>query len=624
MDESLPPEIGGFRLESEIGRGGMGVVYLAAQSFPERKVALKILSSDFARDPSFRARFIRESNAAAAIEHPNIVPVHAAGEDGGRLYLAMRYVEGTDLRSTLARDGALPPERAARICAQVADALEAAHEQGLVHRDVKPGNILLDSREHAYLSDFGLIKPTQTGTEFTKTGQFIGSLEYVAPEQIRGDAIDSRADIYSLGCVLFECLTGRAPFHRENEVATLYAHLEEHAPNPKDARSDVPNSLAAVVERSMSKRPEDRFASASEMGAALRSTPPPSGPLRQRPRALFAGVALAVIAIVALVATVASVSGDDVDAAGASSSPSIVADPLAASLAHVNPETGELLSTTPDLPRPEIAFPHVEVGEGSVWVLSASQLTQVDPNGGSVVRATTMRGLLPSDSRSLAVGFRTVWVGDWGLVHRVNPATGEELRPVALWGVTDAGGVAYVAVGEGNAWAVSEAGLLFRIDPLTASKDGSVDVSQSASGIGAGSDAVWVVDDLHGTLTRVDAATLDIVGTYPAPGDMNAIAIGAGAVWLLDSNAGVVIPFHPGTSEFGAPIRVGIGPTDVATGLGSVWVTNQGEGTLSQIDPITGDVETVPIGGPAAAIAIDEPTEAVWVVLAQASKGSAG
>ena len=624
MDESLPPEIGGFRLESEIGRGGMGVVYLAAQSFPERKVALKILSSDFARDPSFRARFIRESNAAAAIEHPNIVPVHAAGEDGGRLYLAMRYVEGTDLRSTLARDGALPPERAARICAQVADALEAAHEQGLVHRDVKPGNILLDSREHAYLSDFGLIKPTQTGTEFTKTGQFMGSVEYVAPEQIRGDAIDSRADIYSLGCVLFECLTGRAPFHRENEVATLYAHLEEHAPNPKDARSDVPNSLAAVVERSMSKRPEDRFASASEMGAALRSTPPPSGPLRQRPRALFAGVALAVIAIVALVATVASVSGDDVDAAGASSSPSIVADPLAASLAHVNPETGELLSTTPDLPRPEIAFPHVEVGEGSVWVLSASQLTQVDPNGGSVVRATTMRGLLPSDSRSLAVGFRTVWVGDWGLVHRVNPATGEELRPVALWGVTDAGGVAYVAVGEGNAWAVSEAGLLFRIDPLTASKDGSVDVSQSASGIGAGSDAVWVVDDLHGTLTRVDAATLDIVGTYPAPGDMNAIAIGAGAVWLLDSNAGVVIPFHPGTSEFGAPIRVGIGPTDVATGLGSVWVTNQGEGTLSQIDPITGDVETVPIGGPAAAIAIDEPTEAVWVVLAQASKGSAG
>jgi serine/threonine-protein kinase len=181
--------------------------------------------------------------------------------------------------------------------------------------------------------------------------------------------------------------------------------------------------------------------------------------------------------------------------------------------------------------------------------------------------------------------------------------------------------VAYVTVGEGNVWAVGENGLLVRIDPLTASKDGSVDVSQSASGIGAGFDAVWVVDDLHGTLTRVDATTLEIVGTYPAPGDMNATAVGAGAVWLLDSNAGVVTPFHPDTEGFGAPIRVGIGPTDVATGLGSVWVTNQGEDTLSRIDPITGEVETIPIGGPAAAVAIDEPTETVWVVFAQVSKG---
>jgi serine/threonine-protein kinase len=335
-------------------------------------------------------------------------------------------------------------------------------------------------------------------------------------------------------------------------------------------------------------------------------------------------VAVAVIAIVALVAIVASVSGDDMDAAGSSPSPSVVADSVSASLAHADAETGEILSVTPDLPRPEIAFPHVEVGEGSVWVLSAGTLTQVDPNDGSVVRDTTMRGLLPFDSRSLAIGSRTVWVGDWGLVHRVNPATGEELRSVTLWGATDTGGVAYVTVGEGNAWAVGEDGLLVRIDPLTASKDGSVDVSQSASGIGAGFDAVWVVDDLHGTLTRVDATTLEIVGTYPAPGDVNAIAVGAGAVWLLDSNAGVVTPFHPSTEGFGAPIRVGIGPTDVATGLGLAWVTNQGDDTLSRIDPITGEVETIPIGGPAAAVAIDELTETVWVVFAQASRGPAG
>jgi serine/threonine protein kinase len=178
-------EIGGFRIESEIGRGGMGIVYLAHQSFPERKIALKLLSPDLASDPAFRDRFVHESNAAASTEHPNIVPVYGAGEADGQLYLAMRFIEGTDLGALLGREGALSPERAAQICAEIADALDAAHDRGLIHRDVKPGNILLDARDRAYLTDFGLIRRTQLHTDVTKTGQFMGTIDYCAPEQIK-------------------------------------------------------------------------------------------------------------------------------------------------------------------------------------------------------------------------------------------------------------------------------------------------------------------------------------------------------------------------------------------------------------------------------------------------------
>ena len=207
--------IAGFRILRELGRGGMGVVYLARQEYPERDVALKIVAPELASDPGFRDRFIAEANAAAGTEHPNIVPVYAAGVEDHTLYLAMRYIRGSDLASEVARGG-LPPERAVEICAQIGRALSSAHQRGLVHRDVKPGNVLLDNEDHAYLMDFGLIRRTDVRGGPTRTGQFMGSVAYCAPEQIRGDQIDGRADLYSLGCVLYECLTGDPPFSREN------------------------------------------------------------------------------------------------------------------------------------------------------------------------------------------------------------------------------------------------------------------------------------------------------------------------------------------------------------------------------------------------------------------------
>src|SRR5919201_2553462 len=214
-DSRIGTEIAGYRVESVIGRGGMSVVYLATQAFPSRRVALKLLAPEIADQEGFRERFIRESNAAASIDHPNVIPIYGAGDDGGVLWIAMRYVEGEDLGRLLEREGPLPLERAVTIVSQVGQALDAAHERGLVNRDVNPGNVLIGKGDHAYLTDFGLIKRREGASRYTKTGQFMGSVDYAAPEEIRGEEVDHRADVYSLGCVLYECLTGRPPYPRE-------------------------------------------------------------------------------------------------------------------------------------------------------------------------------------------------------------------------------------------------------------------------------------------------------------------------------------------------------------------------------------------------------------------------
>ncbi len=220
-------QIAGYRLEEEIGRGGMGVVYRAHDVALERSVALKLLSPSLAEDRDFRERFLVESRLAASLEHPNVVPIHDAGEADGQLYLAMRYVEGTDLKRLLHDEGPLEPARAIAICSQIADALDAAHARGLVHRDVKPSNVLLDEHEHAYLADFGLTRRLADQAPGFEAGLSLGTPAYVAPEQIEGKEVDGRADQYSLACLLHECLTGEPPFPRGSEAATLFAHLEE-------------------------------------------------------------------------------------------------------------------------------------------------------------------------------------------------------------------------------------------------------------------------------------------------------------------------------------------------------------------------------------------------------------
>ena len=279
-DLALDSTFAGCRIEAVAGRGGMGVVYRATQLGLDRAVALKLVAPERAADANFRARFERESRVAAAIEHPNVIPVYGAGEEDGRLYLLMRWVPGTDLQALIRRTGRLDPVHAASIVAQVAAGLDAAHAVGLVHRDVKPANVLLggeDGSGHVYLSDFGLTLDPSTDTRVTDSGEWFGTIDFMAPEQFEGDRPDPRTDVYALGCVLNAALTGQPPFHRASVPATILAHLNDPPPRPS-ATAGVPQAFDGVVARALAKRPSDRYRSAGELAkAALAAAGPSAG-----------------------------------------------------------------------------------------------------------------------------------------------------------------------------------------------------------------------------------------------------------------------------------------------------------------------------------------------------------
>ncbi|MFL5796742.1 MAG: serine/threonine-protein kinase [Actinomycetota bacterium] len=268
-------QLGGYRVATILGRGGMGVVYLAQQLALGRRVALKVISPDLSDDPEFRERFSREAQLAAAIDHRNIIPVYDAGEADGRLYISMRYVKGLDLRTVLQLEGPMDPERVLGIVGAVADALDAAHGAGLVHRDVKPANVLIEDGpgpepDRVFLTDFGLTKRVDAPRGMTRTGIFVGTPDYASPEQCAGKPVDGRTDEYSLACVLHECLSGATPFPRDSDAQVLAAHLLESPPRLSAARPGLPPALDDVLARGMAKDPGSRYATCGELaGAAL-------------------------------------------------------------------------------------------------------------------------------------------------------------------------------------------------------------------------------------------------------------------------------------------------------------------------------------------------------------------
>jgi serine/threonine protein kinase len=291
MEISAGTEIGGYRIVNLLGQGGMGVVYLADNVRTGQRVALKLLTPDLARSSGFRERFIREAGYASSLRHPNVLEVYEAGEQDGVLYIAMQYVEGEDLKALLSREGRLDARRTVGILGQVASALDAAHTTGLMHRDIKPGNVMIAAGqpERCYLTDFGLSKnPSADSIALTAQGEFVGTIDYTAPELVLGKGADARLDVYSLGCLFYECLAGGPPFPKERDVEVLYAHIQDPPPRVSAVRPDLPPALDDVIVKAMAKKPEDRFASCSAFIDAARTIvgepapapgPPPPPPV---------------------------------------------------------------------------------------------------------------------------------------------------------------------------------------------------------------------------------------------------------------------------------------------------------------------------------------------------------
>ncbi|MBA3476262.1 MAG: protein kinase, partial [Actinobacteria bacterium] len=450
----LGTQLAGYRIDGVLGRGGMGVVYRATELALDRPVALKLIAPEFAGDASFRERFLRESRLAASIDHPGILPVYAAGEAEGELYLANRFVDGNDLRAVL-DDVPLRPERALTLVGQVADALDAAHARRLVHRDVKPGNVLVDAADHCYLCDFGLTMQLGAGGT-TASGRLAGSLDYLAPEQIRQGRVEGRTDQYALACVLYELLSGSPPFRRETEAQTLWAHMQEEPP----ALPGYPQ-LEPVLARALAKEQEDRYETCSAFvdgaRAALGLAPSPVAVRRRRRRLggrlLATGATLLAVAVATTVLLLTQ------------SSEKLLAP--ANSVGVIDPASRALVRAIPVGNTPT----EVAASDEWVWVLNsndgAGTISRIDAQTRTLVSTFSIAGT----PRNLLSAFGSLWVGTVeGRVLRVDPGT--DLVEDS-WTLPNAGastafevdlGAGWLAVGPNAVWAGSQRAIS-RIDP---------------------------------------------------------------------------------------------------------------------------------------------------------------
>jgi outer membrane protein assembly factor BamB len=582
----------GHRIEDVAGRGGMGVVYRATQLALDRTIALKVIAPGLLEDGTVRQRFVRESKVAASIDHPNVIPIYYAGEERGIAYIAMRYVAGDDIRSLVRREHRLAPERAARIVAQIGAALDAAHSAGLVHRDIKPANVLLGPDDHVYLTDFGLTKHVLSVAGSTKPGHWVGTLDYVAPEQIRGERVDARADVYALGCLLFYVLTGEVTFPRDGDEAKLWAHLSEPPPTPSE--HGVPEAFDPVIERALAKDPDERYPSAGDLGRAALAAAAGRRPA-ERERLVATGAA-------------APVEAETITAAR---SPAAVTQVQA-----VEPETiAQSASRVQRARRPALLTIALLAAVG-IGVATAVALNVGGDTGSPPPAATATTTATPPKAdtglrvgKALTVGFRpnvvtvvgsNVFVGSFRRPRLaiVSAATGKPraYEPHVGVGVNDS------AVAFGSVWfAVSRAGAVVRVNARNGHPQRRIPVNGHPGSIAVTANTIWVGlvsgNGAPDTLLKLDRKTGKTLASASYPYGISSLATSPGALWVLSRRRARLLRADPATGQPVRELRVGdTRGEDVVYGAGALWIAEPSDDTVYKVLTSSGAVIPISVG----------------------------
>ena len=573
-------ELAGYRIESLLGRGGMGIVYRAYDLALDRDVAVKVLAPELAEDVRFRERFLRESRLAASLDHPAIVPIYEAGEVAGQLYIAMRLVEGTDLKRMLVEEGVLETGRALGLIEQIADALDAAHERGLVHRDVKPSNVLVDGRGHCYLADFGLSRRMAEQTVGPGGGQSFGTVDYAAPEQIRGDELDGRADLYSLGCLLYECLAGRPPFAGSSDTATVFAHLEREPPT-------LPG-LEAVFAQALAKEPAHRYQSGRELVAAARVALQAEAGVGQkrRPERWLLAAAVVLAAASAVIGGVLASRGARPAHAGAElQSISLAPDAFNLIDAGTRRVVGKVGLGRP-IPAANDAS-DVAFSAHAAWVLRGGdeRVVRVD----LATRKVTAVVRLPwVAGQRIATGGGLVWVTEspdaGSEIVAIGARSARIVRRFAVKGGAAGLGIAY---GAGSLWlAITRGSELARIDP----RDGHVlhRFPTLSSWVAFADGAVWVAHANDGLVWKIDPDANAIAARTKLHAWLSDLAVGGGFVWVSVVQDGVVYKLSEDDLSVLRTIQSGLDPERISAGGGGVWVANTAAKSVSVLQQGSG------------------------------------